>query len=190
MPPYFPARLCLPVSAGEENAPLLTEPEQTPNAVLQSASPEATEVATDGERFMAWLRKSIESDALEANEREARCTSWPVLSSWCRRPSFLNSLLLSRKITSTKTGCRKALRRWACIIHEMVRGYTITINMIRRIKAVVLPVCRDICYGSKLFSKKEAVLRTAYGFRHGGSNYRVYEIKRSQCLITYHLMND
>lgn len=60
-----------PVSAGEENAPLLTEPEQIPNAVLLSTTPEATEVATYGERFMAWLRESTEGGTLTVNERDS-----------------------------------------------------------------------------------------------------------------------
>ncbi|MGC0878633.1 DNA-binding domain-containing protein [Pantoea agglomerans] len=60
-----------PVSAGEENTPLLTEPEQIPNAVLLSTTPEATEVATDGERFMAWLRESTEGGTLTVNERDS-----------------------------------------------------------------------------------------------------------------------
>ncbi|AVG75482.1 helicase [Pantoea ananatis] len=63
-----------PVSAGEDNVLPPAEPEHTANAanaVLQSAAPEAAETATDGERFVAWLRESTEDGTLTVNERES-----------------------------------------------------------------------------------------------------------------------
>lgn len=60
-----------PVGAGEDNVLTPAEPEHAANAVLQSAAPEAAETATDGERFMAWLRESTEDGTLTVNERES-----------------------------------------------------------------------------------------------------------------------
>ncbi|PWV89105.1 integrating conjugative element relaxase (TIGR03760 family) [Pantoea ananatis] len=60
-----------PASAGEDDVLTPTEPGHTANSILQGAAPEAAETATDGERFMAWLRESTEDGTLTVNERES-----------------------------------------------------------------------------------------------------------------------
>lgn len=60
-----------PVRAGEDNVQLPAEPEQTASAITESTVPGAAETATDGERFMAWLRESTEAGTLTVNERES-----------------------------------------------------------------------------------------------------------------------
>lgn len=57
--------------AGEDDVLTPTESGHTANSILQGAAPEAAETATDGERFMAWLRESTEDGTLTVNERES-----------------------------------------------------------------------------------------------------------------------
>lgn len=60
-----------PVCTAEDNLQLQPEPEQTASAIAESAATEAVATATDGERFMAWLRESVEGGTLTVNERDS-----------------------------------------------------------------------------------------------------------------------
>ncbi|MGC0788750.1 conjugal transfer nickase/helicase domain-containing protein [Pantoea agglomerans] len=60
-----------PVCTADDNMQPQPEPEQTASAMLQSATTEAVSAATDGERFMEWLRESVEGGTLTVNERDS-----------------------------------------------------------------------------------------------------------------------